>query len=166
MNHPAILTENLRPTPAWLIAAMSAVIAWGVSTIITPGDWYASLHKPSWHLSAQEFSDGFAAVYLTMAVALLLLLRAEPSATRTQSLLVFSLQLVLSALWGPLFFGLQMPVVAVAHRDHPLHRLGRELSARDLREHRHVLVLDSGHVAWSGSGPEARANPAVLSAHF
>ena len=114
MNHPAILTENLRPTPAWLIAAMSAVIAWGVSTIITPGDWYASLHKPSWHLSAQEFSDGFAAVYLTMAVALLLLLRAEPSATRTQSLLVFSLQLVLSALWGPLFFGLQMQVVAFA----------------------------------------------------
>lgn len=32
----------------------------------------------------------------------------------------------------------------VAHPDHPLHRLGRELSLRDLREHRHILVRDSG----------------------
>jgi DNA-binding transcriptional LysR family regulator len=32
----------------------------------------------------------------------------------------------------------------VAHPDHPLHRLGRKLSFRDLREHRHILVRDSG----------------------
>ena len=35
-------------------------------------------------------------------------------------------------------------VVAVAHRDHALHRLGRELSLRDLADHRHVVVRDSG----------------------
>lgn len=39
---------------------------------------------------------------------------------------------------------MQMPVVAVAHRDHPLHRLGREITERDLRAHRHVVVRDSG----------------------
>lgn len=37
-----------------------------------------------------------------------------------------------------------MPMVAVAHPDHPLHRLGRELSQRDLRPHRHLVVRDSG----------------------
>ncbi len=37
-----------------------------------------------------------------------------------------------------------MRFLPVAHPDHPLHRLGRELSLRDLREHRHVLVRDSG----------------------
>lgn len=39
---------------------------------------------------------------------------------------------------------LQVSVVAVAHRDHGLHRLGRELSLRDLADHRHVVVRDSG----------------------
>lgn len=39
---------------------------------------------------------------------------------------------------------LRMPVVAVAHPDHALHRLGRELTYRDLRGHRHIVVRDSG----------------------
>lgn len=33
--------------------------------------------------------------------------------------------------------------VPVAHPDHPLHRLGREISVRDLRKHRHLVVRDS-----------------------
>lgn len=34
--------------------------------------------------------------------------------------------------------------VPVAHPDHPLHQLKREIAARDLRRHRHVLVRDTG----------------------
>ena len=34
--------------------------------------------------------------------------------------------------------------VPVAHPDHPLHQLGRELTTRDLRKHRHLVVRDSG----------------------
>lgn len=39
-----------------------------------------------------------------------------------------------------------MPVtfVPVAHPAHPLHRLGREVTMRDLRQHRHILVRDTG----------------------
>lgn len=33
--------------------------------------------------------------------------------------------------------------VPVAHPDHPLHRLGRTLTARDLRRHRHLVVRDT-----------------------
>ena len=33
---------------------------------------------------------------------------------------------------------------AVAHIDHPLHHLGRELNYRDLRAYRHVVIRDSG----------------------
>lgn len=39
---------------------------------------------------------------------------------------------------------LQLRFVAVAHPAHPLHQLGRELSLRDLRQHRHIVVRDSG----------------------
>lgn len=38
----------------------------------------------------------------------------------------------------------RMRTVAVAHPGHPLHRLGRELTHRDLREHLHLVVRDSG----------------------
>ena len=31
-----------------------------------------------------------------------------------------------------------------AHPDHPLHQLGRELTDRDLRRHRHLVIRDSG----------------------
>lgn len=37
-------------------------------------------------------------------------------------------------------------IIPVAHRDHALHRLDRELTLRDLRRHRHLVVRDSGSV--------------------
>jgi DNA-binding transcriptional LysR family regulator len=41
--------------------------------------------------------------------------------------------------------------VGVAHPDHPLHRLGRELTFQDLRKHRHLVIRDSGSQRRSGS---------------
>jgi DNA-binding transcriptional LysR family regulator len=38
---------------------------------------------------------------------------------------------------------LRMRFVLVAHPDHPLHGLGRKLSLRDLRPHRHLVVRES-----------------------
>lgn len=39
---------------------------------------------------------------------------------------------------------MRVRMVAVAHPDHPLHRLARPLSARDLEAHRHLVVRDTG----------------------
>src|SRR5690606_15693909 len=39
---------------------------------------------------------------------------------------------------------LRVRFVAVAHPDHPLHRLGRTLTYRDLRKHRQLVIRDSG----------------------
>jgi DNA-binding transcriptional LysR family regulator len=36
-----------------------------------------------------------------------------------------------------------IPFVPVAHPDHPLHKLGREVTNRDLRKYRHLVVRDS-----------------------
>lgn len=36
-----------------------------------------------------------------------------------------------------------VPFVPVAHPDHPLHKLGREITTRDLRKYRHLVVRDS-----------------------
>jgi DNA-binding transcriptional LysR family regulator len=39
---------------------------------------------------------------------------------------------------------MRIRLLVVAHSDHPLHHYGRELSYRDLRAHRHVVIRDSG----------------------
>jgi len=46
--------------------------------------------------------------------------------------------------------------IAVAHPDHPLHHLGREITDQDLRQHRQLVVRDSGSqrridAGWLGS---------------
>jgi DNA-binding transcriptional LysR family regulator len=46
---------------------------------------------------------------------------------------------------------MQAQFIAAAHPDHPLHRLGRELTLQDLREHRHLVIRDSGSQRRSGS---------------
>lgn len=55
--------------------------------------------------------------------------------------------LTVTARIPPGFLGeplLQMPFVAVAHPDHPLHHLDRDITPEDLRHHRQVIVRDSG----------------------
>jgi DNA-binding transcriptional LysR family regulator len=55
--------------------------------------------------------------------------------------------LAISPQLPPGFLGdvlLRIRLLAVAHADHPLHQQGRELSSRDLRAYRHVVVRDSG----------------------
>lgn len=39
---------------------------------------------------------------------------------------------------------MRMRMVAVAHPDHPLHRLERAVTQQDLRAHRHLVVRDTG----------------------
>lgn len=39
---------------------------------------------------------------------------------------------------------MRVKLIAVAHVNHPLHKMGRELTSRDLKAHRHIVVRDSG----------------------
>jgi DNA-binding transcriptional LysR family regulator len=55
--------------------------------------------------------------------------------------------LAIGPLIPPGFIGdalLPVRILAAAHPDHPLHRLGRELTAEDLRRHRQLVTRDSG----------------------
>jgi DNA-binding transcriptional LysR family regulator len=46
---------------------------------------------------------------------------------------------------------MRLRVVAMAHPQHPLHLLGRELTLQDLRQHRHLIIRDTGAQRRSGS---------------
>jgi DNA-binding transcriptional LysR family regulator len=46
---------------------------------------------------------------------------------------------------------IRLRFIAIAHPDHPLHQLGRELTLQDLRKHRHLVIRDTGSQRRSGS---------------
>jgi DNA-binding transcriptional LysR family regulator len=46
---------------------------------------------------------------------------------------------------------MRLRIIAAAHPEHPLHQLGRELTMQDLREHRHLVIRDTGSQRRSGS---------------
>lgn len=46
---------------------------------------------------------------------------------------------------------MRLRLVAVAHPQHPLHALDREITARDLRTHRHLTVRDTGTTRGRGA---------------
>jgi DNA-binding transcriptional LysR family regulator len=53
---------------------------------------------------------------------------------------------------------MRLRFIAAAHPDHALHRLGRELTLQDLREHRHLVIRDSGSQRRGGSWLGAEQN--------
>jgi DNA-binding transcriptional LysR family regulator len=64
-----------------------------------------------------------------------------------EALLTGKADLAITPRIPPGFFGellIRTPIIAVAHPDHPLHKLGRKLTQRDLRKHRHITVRDTG----------------------
>ncbi|MFM2196772.1 MAG: hypothetical protein RLZZ505_204 [Verrucomicrobiota bacterium] len=79
-----------------------------------PGDWYASLDKPSWNPPGWIFGPVWSALYAMMAVAAWLVWKQGGFAIRRKALGLFLAQLLLNALWTPLFFGMHLPGVAFA----------------------------------------------------
>lgn len=78
-----------------------------------PGEWYAGLAKAPWTPPNWVFSPVWTLLYLAIAGAGWLVWRS--SSARTQPLLaLWSIQLVLNALWSWLFFGLRRPDLALA----------------------------------------------------
>jgi translocator protein len=102
----------MRPALAWPVAfaAVIAVLAFG--TLFPPGEWYEALRKPTWQPPNWLFGPVWTTLYVMLAVALALLLRARPGPLRNVALAWFGVQLVLNAAWSPLFFGLEQPAIA------------------------------------------------------
>ena len=79
-----------------------------------PGEWYASLRKPSWNPPSWIFGPVWTVLYLMMATAAWLVWRRGGWAGQRRALSLYLGQLALNAAWSPLFFGLKMPGLAFA----------------------------------------------------
>ncbi len=95
----------------WLTACFAAAAMGG---FFMPGEWYASLTKPSWNPPGWLFGPVWTALYTIMAVAAWLVWKRGGFAGQRGPLTLFLVQLALNAVWTPLFFGLHWPGVAFA----------------------------------------------------
>lgn len=101
----------------WLGLVGWLALSFGASAtgaLFMPGEWYASLRKPSWNPPGWVFGPVWSALYVAMAVAAWRVWLQASSPARRRALGAFFAQLALNALWTPLFFGLHRPGVAFA----------------------------------------------------
>jgi benzodiazapine receptor len=87
------------------VGALGAVFSPGVSAAATR--WYATLVKPAWLPPQNWFAPVWTLLYVLMGVAAWLIWRERYHRGRSAALAAYAVQLLLNALWPPLFFGLK-----------------------------------------------------------
>ncbi|MBN2399486.1 MAG: tryptophan-rich sensory protein [Candidatus Aminicenantes bacterium] len=76
--------------------------------------WYAGLQKPSFTPPNWLFGPAWISLYLLMAAAAYLIWQKGWSTAGVRmALAIFLLQLLLNALWAPVFFGLRSPLLGM-----------------------------------------------------
>lgn len=90
-----------------LLVFLIAQMGW----LFPPGEWYADLVRPPFAPPNWVFGPVWTALYIMIAVAGWLVWQA--TGTRSKAIALWSTQLVLNALWTPLFFGLHQLGVAL-----------------------------------------------------
>jgi translocator protein len=87
------------------VGVLGAIFSPGLSATATR--WYATLVKPAWLPPQSWFAPVWAVLYVLMGVAAWLIWRERYHRGRSTALAACAVQLVLNALWPPLFFGLK-----------------------------------------------------------
>lgn len=96
------------------VAIAYAVAALGsIATISQVDGWYADADKVPWNPPSAIFGPVWTVLYALMAVAAWLVWREKERTDVRRPLTLYVIQLVLNAVWTPVFFGLY-PSVGVA----------------------------------------------------
>ena len=112
MAATAVLSSAIRSAlvlVGWLALSFTAAAMGGFFLL---GEWYASLRKPAWNPPNWIFGPVWTVLYATMGVTAWLVWKRGGIAGQRIALSLFLLQLLLNALWSPLFFGLRNPGLA------------------------------------------------------
>jgi tryptophan-rich sensory protein len=95
---------------AFIVANASAA---ATAALSRPGEWYRKLDKPSWRPPDWLFAPVWTALYAMIALSGWLVWRQAGFAGAALPLTAYALQLILNALWTPVFFGLRRPDLAL-----------------------------------------------------
>jgi translocator protein len=107
-------THTMRQAPALAVWLASCFLAAATGLFVSADGWYAGLVKPAWNPPAWVFAPAWTALYILMALAAWLVWREGGWREQSRPLSLFLVQLLLNALWTPLFFGLHQPGWALA----------------------------------------------------
>jgi tryptophan-rich sensory protein len=105
---PSARRGAMRPLAAAALAVATVLLVSLAGAFFPPGAWYEGLAKPGFTPPNAVFGPVWGVMYSFNAIALYLLLRAPLSAARRAALAAMAVQLVLNAMWTPVFFGAQM----------------------------------------------------------
>jgi len=95
---------------AFIIASAGAA---ATGAMYRPGEWYRQLDKPSWRPPDWLFAPLWTALYAMIALSGWLVWRQAGFAGAALPLTVYAIQLILNALWTPIFFGLRRTDLAL-----------------------------------------------------
>jgi tryptophan-rich sensory protein len=98
---------------AFLAIAYAVAVLGSVATISQVEGWYAEADKVPWNPPSVVFGPVWTVLYTLMAVAAWLVWRRRERTDVRRPLTLYVIQLVVNAVWTPVFFGLY-PVIGVA----------------------------------------------------
>lgn len=98
---------SLESLIALAVIMLTSLAAASTGSIFRPGAWYAGLRKPSWVPPNWLFAPAWTVMYGLMSVAAFLVWATAGPGEGMTALVVYAVQLVLNALWSPVFFGLK-----------------------------------------------------------
>lgn len=90
----------------WIVLSYAAALG---GVFVGPGDWYANLRKPAFNPPGWVFGPVWTLLYVMMGASAWLVWRRTGFKHAGTALGLFILQLILNAIWTPLFFGLKSP---------------------------------------------------------
>jgi translocator protein len=106
--------RNSRPNLPVLAAFLALALGAGaVGALFSPAfsasaaHWYAALVKPAWLPPQNWFGPIWTGLYVLMAIAAWIIWRERYHRGRAAAITAFGIQLLLNALWAPVFFGLK-----------------------------------------------------------
>ena len=99
---------------ALLVGVTGVAALTGALASVRAGDFYQVLSKPTWAPPAQVFGPVWSVLYVLMALAAWLVVRARGWPGARPAIALYVLQLVLNALWTWLFFRWHLGWVALA----------------------------------------------------
>lgn len=97
-------TAHYLALPGFVLGCHAAGL---IGTLFGNTSFYQELSQPAWAPPSSLFGPAWIVLYTLMGTAGWLIWRQPPSHARKVALTMFAVQLVLNALWTPIFFGME-----------------------------------------------------------
>jgi translocator protein len=112
-NRKFFINEPSTAIATLLIFLAIAFVPSFIGASFRPDAWYEALIKPAWNPPSWLFGPVWTVLYTLIGYAGYLAWRSSTTNLRVGAFGIYAIQLLLNALWSPLFFGYHSPGLAL-----------------------------------------------------